>query len=676
MLSDYNKSASSKSTPANSRRHPMRARTVIHCLSALAASISLTSFAAPNPATTTTVDSNKAVLQQLPFADKQAFADAERGFVAKLPDGKVTNDDGSVAWDMSEYEFLNKEAAPDTVNPSLWRQARLNAIHGLFKVTDGMYQIRGMDLANMTIIEGDTGLIIIDPLLSPSTAKAGLDLYYQNRPKKPVVAVLYTHNHVDHWGGVKGVLDEADVKAGKAHVYAPVGFMEHAVSENVIAGPAMSRRAAYQFGATLPPGERGHVDTGLGKALSKGDRTLIAPTDTVPDNATLTIDGIEVQFQMAHGTEAESEMMMYFPKFKVLDTGEVTSQHMHNVYTIRGAAVRDASAWSHYIDVALERFGDNTDVLVGQHHWPVWGEDKTKQFLSVQRDMYKYLHDQSVRMINKGYLPGDIAEQLKLPESLDQQWYARGYYGTLSHNAKAIYQRYMGWYDANPANLNPLPRAQNAAKTVEYMGGADKVIEQARKDYANGEYRWVASVMSQVVFAEPGNQAARELGADALEQLGYQAEAGTWRGAYLTGAMELRDGSSKPTDGSLSPDVLQALDTGMFFDLMGVRLDADKAAGKHLVINWQLSDTEEKYRLNLENSTLTYRADAQDDAAQATVVMTRETLNQILLKRTTFPEAVKSGQIKVSGETNAFFGLLQMLEVPSGSFPIIEPVQD
>lgn len=653
----------------------MRARTFIHCLSALAASISLSTLAATNPATDSTVASNKAVLEQLPFANQQAFADAQRGFVAQLPDGKVTNEDGSVAWDMSQYEFLNKEAAPDTVNPSLWRQARLNNIHGLFKVTDGMYQIRGMDLANMTIIEGDTGLIIIDPLLSPSTAKAGLELYYQNRPKKPVVAVLYTHNHVDHWGGVKGVLDEADVKAGKAHVYAPAGFMEHAVSENVIAGPAMSRRATYQFGAMLPPGERGHVDTGLGKALSRGSRSLIAPTDTVPDNATLNIDGIEVQFQMAHGSEAESEMMMYFPKFKVLDTGEVTSQHMHNVYTIRGAAVRDASAWSHYIDLALERFGDKTDILVGQHHWPVWNQEDTKHFLSVQRDLYKYMHDQSVRMINKGYLPGDIAEQLKLPESLDQEWYARGYYGTLSHNAKAIYQRYMGWYDANPANLNPLPPEQNAAKTVAYMGGADKVIEQARKDYANGEYRWVASVMSQVVFAEPDNQAARELGAAALEQLGYQAEAGTWRGAYLTGAMELRDGPSKPTDGSLSPDVLQALDTGMFFDLMAVRLDADKAAGKHLVINWQLSDTEENYRLNLEHSTLTYRADEQDDAAQATVVMTRETLNQILLRRTTFPEAVKSGQIKVSGEPNAFFGLLQMLEVPSGVFPIVEPVK-
>jgi len=655
----------------------MRARTVIHCLSALAASISLSSFAAPNPATDTTTAHNKAVLQQLPFADKQAFSDAERGFIAKLPDGKVTNEDGSVAWDMSEYDFLNKENAPDTVNPSLWRQARLNAIHGLFKVTDGMYQIRGMDLANMTIIEGDTGLIIIDPLMSPSTARAGLDLYYQNRPKKPVVAVLYTHNHADHWAGVKGVIDEADVLAGKVKVYAPAGFMEHAIAENVIAGNAMSRRATYQFGVMLPAGERGHVDTGLGKALSKGgNNTLVAPTDTVPDNATLTIDGLEVQFQMAHGTEAESEMMMYFPKFKVLDTGEVTSQHMHNVYTIRGASVRDASAWAHYIDVALDRFGDKTDVLIAQHHWPIWDQQKTQQFLAVQRDMYKYIHDQSVRMMNKGYLPGDIAEELKLPESLDQQWYARGYYGTLSHNAKAIYQRYMGWYDANPANLNPLPPQQNAAKTIEYMGGADQVIEQARKDFDAGEYRWVASVMNQVVFADPSNQAARDLGANALEQLGYQSEAGTWRGAYLMGAMELREGAQPRTVGSFSPDVMKALETGMFFDLMGVRLDAEKAAGKHLVINWQLTDTEENYRLNLENSTLTYRADSQDDNAQASVSMTRETLNQILLRKTTFPDAVKSGEIKVAGEPDAFFALLQMIEVPEPNFNIVEPRKD
>ncbi|MFN3581620.1 MAG: alkyl/aryl-sulfatase [Pseudomonas sp.] len=643
--------------------------------SLLAASLSVCALAAPKPAEPTTAEHNKAVVATLPFSNTQAFDDAKRGFIAEWPGGKVTDDEGKLAWNMAAYAFLNGKAAPDTVNPSLWRQAQLNAIHGLFEVAEGMYQIRGMDLANMTIVEGNSGLIIIDPLLTPATAKAGLQLYYQHRPKKPMVAVLYTHNHADHFGGVKGVIDEADVRAGKVKVYAPYGFMQHAVSENVIAGNAMSRRATYQFGAQLPPGERGHVDTGLGKALASGPTTLIAPTDTVPDNATLTIDGIEIEFQMAHGTEAESEMMMYFPQFKVLNTAEITSQHLHNIYTIRGAAIRDASAWSHYIDKALERFGERTDILIAQHHWPIWERDQAKHFLGVQRDLYKFIHDQAVRMMNKGQLPGDIAENIKLPKSLDQEWYARSYYGTLKHNARAIYQRYMGWYDANPANLDPLPPRQNAAKTISYMGGMDQVIARAREDYAKGEYRWVAWVMSQAVFAEPGNQSARELAADALEQLGYQAEAGTWRGAYLTGAQELRQGTGEPRRGNdLSPDLLQALEAGMFFDLLAVRLDAEKAEGQHLVINWTLTDIEENYRLNLQNATLTHRADSLATNPDASVSMTRATLDRILLRQLSFPEAVKTGDITLTGSPAAFFGLLQMIEEPPANFPIIEPV--
>ncbi|AQZ93715.1 alkyl/aryl-sulfatase [Halopseudomonas phragmitis] len=645
-------------------------------LGLLGLALSGASLAAPKPAEPTTATANSAVLEQLPFADTRAFDDARRGFIAALPDGLVVDGSGRTAWNMAAYAFLDKEQAPATVNPSLWRQARLNAIHGLFEVVEGMYQIRGMDLANMTIIEGETGLIIIDPLLTPATAKAGLELYYQHRPQKPVVAVLYTHNHADHFGGVKGVIDEADVRAGKVKVYAPYGFMEHAVSENVIAGNAMARRATYQFGAGLPAGERGHVDTGLGKALASGPLSLIAPTNTVPDDATLTIDGIEIEFQMAHGTEAEAEMMMYFPQFKVLNTAEITSQHLHNIYTIRGAAIRDASAWSHYIDRALERFGDRADILIAQHHWPIWERERAQHFLAVQRDLYKFIHDQTVRMMNKGQLPGDIAENIKLPASLDQEWYARGYYGTLKHNARGVYQRYMGWYDANPANLDPLPPRQNAAKTIEYMGGADKVLEQARQDFANGEYRWVAWVMSQAVFADPDNRAARELGADALEQLGYQAEAGTWRGAYLMGAQELRNGVGEARRGSgLDPDLLQALEAGMFFDLLAVRLNPEKADGKHLVINWSLTDLDEHYRLNLQNATLTYRSGALAEQAHASVSMTRETLDQILLRRTTFPEAVQGGQIKVEGEPKAFFALLQMLDEPSGNFPIVEPVR-
>jgi alkyl sulfatase BDS1-like metallo-beta-lactamase superfamily hydrolase len=629
---------------------------------------------APKPASDVTAQANQAVLSQLPFSDTRSFDDARRGFLGALPDGKVLDENGHVAWDMSPYAFLAKDDAPQSVNPSLWRMAKLNSMHGLFQVVEGMYQVRNMDLSNMTIIEGDSGLIIIDPLLTPATARASLELYYQHRPEKPVVAVLYTHNHADHFGGVKGVINEEDVRSGKVRVYAPEGFMEHAIAENVIAGNAMTRRATYQFGAGLPPGVRGHVDTGLGKALGSGPLSLIAPTDTVPDNATLTVDGVEIEFQMAHGTEAESEMMMYFPQFKVLNTAEITSQHLHNIYTIRGAAIRDASAWSRFIDKAMVRFADRADILVAQHHWPIWERDEIKHFLSVQRDLYKHIHDQTVRMMNQGMLPGDIAENLRLPESLSQEWSARGYYGTVRHNSRGVYQRYMGWYDGNPANLNPLPPREEAGRTIDYMGGEEEVLRKARKDFEAGDYRWVATVTRQLIYANPDNQAARELAADALEQLGYQSEAGTWRSAYLVGAHELRNGVDTPKHVGLQPDLMQALETSMFFDAMAVRLSPDKAAGKHLVINWSVTDQAEDYRLNLQNATLTYRSGELDDEAHASVRMTREVLDSILLETTTIPEAIQAGQIQVNGSTEAFFGLLQMFEDPSVDFPIIEPV--
>lgn len=629
---------------------------------------------APKRASDVTAQANQAVLGELPFGDTQSFDDAQRGFVGSLPNGKVLDDNGHVAWDMSPYDFLAEEEAPESVNPSLWRMAQLNNMHGLFEVVEGMYQVRNMDLSNMTIIEGDSGLIIIDPLLTPATARASLELYYQHRPEKQVVAVLYTHNHADHFGGVRGVINEEDVRAGKVRVYAPEGFMEHAIAENVIAGNAMTRRATYQFGAGLPPGARGHVDTGLGKALGSGPLSLIAPTDTVPDNADLTIDGIEIEFQMAHGTEAESEMMMYFPQFRVLNTAEITSQHLHNIYTIRGAGIRDASAWSKFIDKAMVRFADRAEILVAQHHWPIWEKDEIKHFLSVQRDLYKHIHDQTVRMMNQGMLPSDIAENLQLPDSLGQEWSTRGYYGTVRHNARGVYQRYMGWYDGNPANLNPLPPREEAGRAIDYMGGEEKVLRKARKDFEAGDYRWVASVTRQLIYANPDNQAARELAADALEQLGYQAEAGTWRSAYLVGAHELRNGVETPKHVGLQPDLMQALETSMFFDAMAVRLNPTKAAGRHLVINWSVTDQKEDYRLNLQNATLTYRAGELDDEADASVRMTRDVLDSILLETTTFPEAVQAGQIQVDGSTEAFFGLLQMFEEPSADFPIIEPV--
>jgi len=552
---------------------------------------------APKPAEPATVRANADFAATLPWADKQAFEDARRGLIAGIPGHVIAGSGPAPAWNMAAYDFLSGEAPP-TVNPSLWRQAQLNAISGLFKVTDGIYQLRGLDLANMTIVEGKTGLIVIDPLLTAETAKAGLELYYQHRPKRPVVAVIYSHGHADHFGGVKGVTSDEEVAAGRVRIYAPDGFMETAIAENIIAGNAMSRRAAYQFGALLPPGPMGHVDTGLGKALSRGALTLIPPTDVITAKApNQEIDGVPIEFILAPGSEAPAEMMMYFPQQRVLDTAEVTTQHMHNVYTIRGAEVRDANKWSGYISDVRERFAGpaaRADTLIMSHHWPVYGPAGVDHFLVVQRDLYKFIHDQTVRLLNEGWTPGDIAETLKLPASLEREWTAHGYYGTLRHNARAIYQKYLGWYDANPAHLNPLPQSEEAKKQIEYMGGMDAVTAKARADYAKGEYRWVASVMSQAVFADPTNQAARQLAADALEQLGYQAEAGTWRGAYLTGAQELRKGVPKVQPPStLNADTLKAVNLELFFDFLGVRLNAAKAEGKRLVLNWNFTDTKQ-----------------------------------------------------------------------------------
>ncbi|HYP81829.1 alkyl/aryl-sulfatase [Variovorax sp.] len=632
---------------------------------------------APKPAEPATVEANEAFSKTLPWQDKRAFDDARRGFVAAIPGGRIDGKGPMPVWNMGAYAFLDKDKAADTVNPSLWRQAQLNAIHGLFKVSDGIYQLRGLDLSNMTVVEGKTGLIIIDPLLTAETAKAGLELYYQNRPRKPVVAVIYSHSHADHFGGVKGVTSEEDVAAGRVRIYAPEGFMDHAVAENIIAGNAMSRRATYQFGSLLPPSERGSVDTGLGKNLARGTLTLIAPTDTISDKTPkLTIDGVDIEFMMAPGSEAPSETMMYFPQQKVFNAAEVVTQNMHNLYTLRGAEVRDAVAWSRYIDEARLKFGDRADVMIAQHHWPTWGAERVDEMMRKQRDLYKFIHDQTVRLLNEGYKPDQIAEMVKLPESQNAEWSSHSYYGTLRHNARAIYQKYLGWYDANPAHLNPLPEVEQAKKQVAYMGGADAVIAHARKDYAAGEYRWVASVMNQVVFADPSNKAARDLGADALEQLGYQSEGGTWRGAYLMGAQELRNGVPKlPSLNTLNDDTLRALSTGLFMDYLGVRLNADKAQGKHIVLNWDFTDTKEKYVLNLENSALTYSEGRADPKADASFTLTRATLNEVILGKTTFPEVIKAGKAKVQGDPRKLGELMAMLDTFPGNFAIVEPVQ-
>ena len=648
--------------------------TALSCAIPLVSSVAHGQIAskAPEPAT---LKANADMAKTLPFANREDFDDAMRGFIATTPDALVPGTGPRPVWNMKPYDFLKQNEAADSVNPSLWRQAQLNAIHGLFKVTERVYQVRGFDISNMTIIEGDTSLIIIDTLFTAETARAALALYYQHRPNKPVGTVIYSHSHADHYGGVKGVTSEADVTAGTVQVLAPAGFMTAVAGESVMAGTAMSRRAQYQFGAFLSAGPRGHVDTGLGKKAAVGAVTLIAPTGTI-DKTTdkRVIDGVEIVFQLVPGSEAPSEMLMYFPQFRVLDMTEDVTHNMHNLYTIRGSEVRDGNLWSRYIGEAIETFGANSEIVIAQHHWPVTGQKRVIALLKKHRDLYKFINDQSLRLLNQGYTPAEIAETLHLPASLEQDWSARGYYGTLSHNAKAVYQKYLGWYDANPADLNPLPPVENARKTVDYMGGPDAVIARARGDFAKGEYRWVASAMNQVVFADSANRAARELGADALEQLGFQAEAGTWRNAYLVGAMELRNGVPKVGGGgSANADTLKALNTEMVFDYLGVRLNATKAEGKAIVINWSLTDTKEQYALNLENSALTYVKGKQAANADVTVTLARETLDAVALQRTTIPDATKAGLIEIDGDPRRLDELLSMLDVFRVMFEVAEP---
>src|SRR6266849_4342055 len=530
---------------------------------------------------------NRTMLDALPFDDFTDFEDAGRGFIGSLPEVEIKNAQGRVVWSLRDYAFLDEETAPPTVNPSLWRQARLNTHHGLFQVTEGVYQVRGFDISNMTLIEGDAGVIVIDPLISTEVASAGLELYRKHRGARPVTAVIYSHSHTDHYGGVRGVIDEDDVRAGRVDVWAPDRFMQEVVSENVIAGTAMVRRAQFQFGATLPKGPRGQVDAGLGKVTSRGTVTLIPPTRTIeaPIEAH-RIDGIEIVFQLAPETEAPAEMHMFYPAFRALNLAENATHNLHNIYPIRGAQARDANAWARYLNEAMDRFGRDADVVFAQHHWPVWDNRRVLDYLGKQRDLYKYLHDQTVRLMNHGYKAAEIAERLTVPKGLASTWHARGYYGTLSHNAKAVYQRYIGWYDANPANLNPLPPVERGRKFVEYMGGAAAAIKRAREDFANGEYRFVAEIMSHVVFADPSNTDARRLGADALEQLGYAAESATWRNAYLLGALELRQGRPSSVERApFSADIVRAMNLDLCFDYLGGRLNGERAEGRVIVIN-------------------------------------------------------------------------------------------
>jgi alkyl sulfatase BDS1-like metallo-beta-lactamase superfamily hydrolase len=630
-----------------------------------------------------TIRANKEVRQSLDFDNSSQIAgisaveDATRGFIATWEDLVVNTEDGQEVWNLSAYDFLQQAEAPPSVNPSLWRHARFNMNNGLFEVVaDAIYQVRGFDLSNMTIVEGSDGIIIIDPLTSNEVARAALDLYYENRPGKPVAAVIYTHSHGDHFGGARGVLSEEDIARG-VKVIAPQGFLEAAVSENVMTGFAMFRRAEYMFAPYLPRGEKGQVDAGLGKTRSMGSLSLIPPTDVITETGqTMSVAGIEMVFQLTPDTEAPAEMTIYFPQFRVFNSAELATDTMHNILTPRGAQVRDANAWAYFLNEAIALYGHRTDVIIAQHHWPKWGQETVVAFLKAQRDMYKYVHDQTLRLMNHGYTGVEIAEMLEPPEHLNQQWFLRGYYGTHNFNIKAIYQKYLGWFDANPANMLPLRPEESARKFVEYMGPVDEVLAKARKDFENGEYRWVAEVVNKVVFADPDNQEARHLQADALEQLGYQAESAVNRNFYLTGAYELRHGVQSSEPAGTPADLVSQMTIPMIFDFLGVRLNGPKARGMHIVINWTFTDLDQRYVLNLENSALTYvqspPATLSPDA-DVSFTLTRDTFNLVLFGATTLEQAIQSGGIEVEGDPEQLGKLMGLLDTFGTPFNIVTP---
>jgi alkyl sulfatase BDS1-like metallo-beta-lactamase superfamily hydrolase len=619
------------------------------------------------PAEPNVAAANQAVQSRLPFSDRQDFEDAMRGFIATTPD--TNNPD--------RYAFL-RHKAPPSVNPSLWRQAQLGTIDGLFKVADGVYQVRGFSDANMTIVEGATGLIVIDTLTTPGAAREALNLYFGHRPRKPVVAVIYTHSHGDHYGGASGVVSQADVAGGKTKVIAPVGFMEALVGEAVVGANAKARRMQYQFGMSLPVGERGYVDYGLGKNDSRGARgggPMIAPNDTIQQPIeTRTIDGVPFIFRLALDSEAPSEMLIYLPQSHVLDVAEDATHALHNLLPFRGTVVRDGNRWSQYLNAALEQFGTDAHVLIAQHTWPVWGNERVRAHLANQRDLYKYVHDQTIRMMNQGLGPTEIAEALTMPPGLENDWSAHGYYGTISHDSKAVYQRYIGWYDGNPATLNRLPRVEEAKKYLEYMGGSAAVIARAREDFKAGRYRWVAQVMDQVVFADPSNNEARNLAADAFEQLGYLAESATWRNAYLLGAQELRSGvrgGARSVSGA-SAEVLHAMPIAVVFDYLGTRIDGPRAGTANIVINWRFTDTRESLASTLEHGALTSITDKTAPNAVTTVTTTRTVFESVILGQRTLEDAMEHREITAIGDARAVSDLFALLVDFEAGFPVVE----
>lgn len=618
-----------------------------------------------------TADKNETVCTALDFSDEQEKTFAEKGLIAAPETLELKDKNGKVVWSQKAYAFVENAEAPDTVNPSLWRNTQLNHLYGLFEVTDGIYQVRGYDMTNITFIRGNTGWIVFDPLMSTECSAAAMQLVNESLGERPVTAVVMSHPHVDHYGGIKGIISEEEVISRAIPIIVPEGFEEHAVSENVYAGNAMGRRAGYQYGTFLDKSATGSLSIGIGMGQSTGTVSYISPNDTIKQTGeTRTIDGVTMEFQLTPGTEAPVEMNTWFADKKALWIAENCTGTLHNLYTLRGAQIRDGNAWAEYIMEALTRYGKDAEVVFQSHNWPHWGNDVISSYLKNTAAMYKFINDQTLMYINQGYTSDEISNMITLPESLEKNWYTRQYYGTVAHNAKAVYQKYMGWYDANPVNLNPLTPSDSAKKYVEYMGDTNEVLKKAKADFDRGEYQWVAEITNVLVFADPDNKDARFLCADALEQLGYQAESGTWRNAYLSGARELREGTT--TDAAFkansSADLKKSMTPEMMMDYMGILTDSNAAQNLNLKINLNFTDTD-PYLLCVDSGVLLYQKGVQADDADATLTLPRVAMFAILNK----DEDQQKNAIKIEGDQDILKKLTEHMVTFEYFFNIVEP---
>jgi linear primary-alkylsulfatase len=618
-----------------------------------------------------TATANRQFARTLNLADQQDFEDASRGLIAR-PSGKLLNPDGSVLWDYDRFNFI-KGNAPASVNPSLWRQGKLNHETGLFKVTDGIWQLRGFDLANITLIQGKTGWIVVDSLTSRQTAAAAMAFARAHLGEHKVSALIFSHSHIDHFGGALGVISGEEAAARKVPIVAPEGFLKEATSENVLLGPSMGRRAMYMYGSRLPASPTGMVGEGLGEAVAIGSMGILPPTITITGSQELTLDGVKFEFLDVPGSEAPAEMVFYLPEKKALCAAEDLTHNMHNLYTLRGAKVRDALRWSNYIDEFIQRF-PQTEVLFAQHHWPIWGNARIVDFMKKQRDAYRYIHDQTVRMVNAGMRPDEIADTLKLPPSLAATFALRDYYGTVRANARAVYEYYVGWFDGNPANLDPLPRTVAAKRYVELMGGVDKVVAAAQNAFDQGEYRWSAELLNHAVFAAPDDKAAKALLARTYDQLGYVAESGPWRNEYLTGAYELRNGPpAKGIDRTVLLDMLQWTPIERFLDAMAASLDGPAAEGKNLKINLVITDTGESHVLWLENAVLHHRKAPPAADANATLMLTKHLFLKMMTGSASLKDLLLGDELKTSGSRIDLVRFFSLFNKAKGTFPIVTP---